>query len=751
MNTKIYGLALGALVGGMLASCTNELNEPTFGRVDGNGSVNLVHAPDVVAWSGDQYLDDNTRSNLSTRTADPQANMWADTWQVPNPLTDSQKDIVRQYFQAIKNPQGVAINFSDFFVQDVYKGGTKIGSNSPESYPAANGSSFGSNNMDKLTAGSGEDHINNYNNAQCSTNHQVWDGTMKDEWNKNLHSDEIMLMVNSSTDCFGYHNSACSYQHNDRYVIISGATIEAWANSNGLSCNPSISNKYFVGFDFSMRPKDVVTSTETMKYSNAPGQPKYVKTGTTYTQVDPNNNILYNGEPVHFLVTEMNFYCGEVRNLNDAEFIEDYNSAKCLKMDVINELLAQGYLPVKDKDLRTWVKYEDCADGYYSDWVVCITKGLKKGETPENNTGGTTGGNGDTTGGTTTTPTDPTDPSEPTGPTTPENPTCDKCGHDAHGNWCDVCPENEGCNDPKYYKKGSNEVEVNLSILDDHQRPGKPNDAGDLWSKLSIHVRKGTDVRIVMPIPSAYVVESDDFAIFQKHLLGEDSHNQTPVLSEDQKSHSITYSIVGESFKQNIKDRYTGVVTEIVNNEWVGKSWSIILTVTFNEENIIVETQNIDQDLIDYLMAKNGDGINFEIWTYFESEEHIWDPNNEDAYKAEHGYVQAKEVNREDLRRKYNDSTIEFLDSHPCYYINSFGFDGQYFDWTEGDKGKGEGHYTQVEKNPWDCTVSVVGHYTHRGTYPHLNGTSFNEVYEHTASDCDAHKPYDPDGGVQQQ
>ena len=192
-----------------------------------------------------------------TRSASPEANMWAGYgWDVPAVLTDTQKDIVRQYFQQNKNPQGISINYTDFFVQDVYKGGTNLDDAlTTEKYKAANGDEFtGSNKMNKLTAGSINDHISNYNNANCSENSSVWDGTLynaNDPNAKNFHTDKIMLMTNSSTDCFGFNNSQQSgIQYNNNFVIVSGNTIMDWAKANGKSLDGDVTGMYFVGFDY---------------------------------------------------------------------------------------------------------------------------------------------------------------------------------------------------------------------------------------------------------------------------------------------------------------------------------------------------------------------------------------------------------------------------------------------------------------------------------------------------------------------
>jgi hypothetical protein len=47
----------------------------------------------------------------------------------------------------------------------------------------------------------------------------------------------------------------------------------------------------------------------------------------------------------------------------------------------IDNLLAQGYLPVTGGANKKWVKVGGCADGYYSDWIVCLTE-AKTSQTP---------------------------------------------------------------------------------------------------------------------------------------------------------------------------------------------------------------------------------------------------------------------------------------------------------------------------------------------------------------------------------
>ena len=158
-----------------------------------------------------------------TKVANANANEWGGYVEVPDTLTEAQIATVTSWFATHPNPQGIAVNWSDFFVQQVSSTG------------------YGKN-MDKLTCGKAEDHINNFNGGDGSTNGNVcyWQDP-NDQNNRRYRSDKIQFMVNSSTECFGYHESRGTFnqQYNDKYVIIPGSMIDS-----------SVAGMYFVGFDY---------------------------------------------------------------------------------------------------------------------------------------------------------------------------------------------------------------------------------------------------------------------------------------------------------------------------------------------------------------------------------------------------------------------------------------------------------------------------------------------------------------------
>ena len=230
---KILFVGITALA---MASCTHDdyapvskqeqyqaVFEKEFGAV--NPNVNWGFTPQQV------FTFDKDGKLIGTRAANPNSNQWADYVTVPTKLTDAQKEVVRKWFQNTKNPQGQKVNWSDFFVEQVYKGGTNTeGSQSPETYeilkdgiPQTGSKVTGSNHMDWLACGSKKDHVNNFNGA---------DG-------------DIMYMYDSSTDCFGFHDSYGSNYYDDSYVLISGDQIDK-----------SVAGMYFVGFDYKTEKYD---------------------------------------------------------------------------------------------------------------------------------------------------------------------------------------------------------------------------------------------------------------------------------------------------------------------------------------------------------------------------------------------------------------------------------------------------------------------------------------------------------------
>jgi len=364
----------------------NEAFVKTFGQPAANHN-----------WGFVNYAKSNTRATGEFADhvgAYPDANMWTSKgFLAPDPLTQSQKLRAQYYFQMnrIVNPNRPNYGTKDFFVQQVYDGGTDpMAGKSAEVYDAADGSTKinSGEHMDHLTAGPDHLHIYNFNNGTCSTNGNVANRDQTDVNNTNQqHSDEIQLMLNTPTSCFGYANSDASCVRDDRWTLVSAATIDAFCDGDAnfktwlaerlnsgevdKKCDDEF-HRDFIGFDFDMIPDESIFSgTEVWvdkENPSWPGEKEYK--GKTYSEWDYYRYDLY-GAKYHFVSANRNQYCGESQTI-DPEPSDD---------DALT-LLQNGWLPASGSANKTWVKVGGCNDGYFSDWIVTFMP-ADAGENPE--------------------------------------------------------------------------------------------------------------------------------------------------------------------------------------------------------------------------------------------------------------------------------------------------------------------------------------------------------------------------------
>ena len=360
----------------------------------------------------DWGFGDNALTRAFTRSENANANEWADPnkayggLKVPPALTDDQIAVVKAYFQSVKDIPYNDPQWTHYFMQQVYKGhsdpmtGTNPAYNepySPEAYMAVNGTTYlyASDYMDHLAAidGAFVDHINNFNHGDCGENDHVLDngGNANDG---PFHTDKIMYMHNSTTASFGYFNSNGSLCHTDYTGLVSWTVIRDWANSHNMNgnCLDDTWNRSFMGFDFEQMIDDQCYATDNNNaVKNLTIWGSYIINGSMQT----NYVYQYNGQPVKMLTDQMNRYCGDKRTVSDNQLYTDIYDAnnnnayvgKQLNTGVIDGLLADGYLPVDNKNLREWVKVGGCADGYFSDWIVTLTEAKRQdgGDIPTEN------------------------------------------------------------------------------------------------------------------------------------------------------------------------------------------------------------------------------------------------------------------------------------------------------------------------------------------------------------------------------
>lgn len=357
--------------------------EQEFGTIDPNQDWGFGEES-VLARTRAAGLMNFTRG-IRRSGSNANGNEWCKTYSnIPAPLTDEQIKRVRLYFQSNTFTEPNTVTFNTYFVQQVYKGGTNPGPNpehpnSPEIYQAANGTStiVGGNQMDYLTVGTDHVHVYNFNNADAGVYSNVKDGyTYKDNYipwteesaaaankswadaqienfnNLKEHSDKIMLMEDTPTTCFGYWNSNNSNGHDDMYVCIDGATIDAWAATQSPAPGESVSGRFFVGFDFEQ--------VFDVNAKNNDGSDAYFE---------------YGGKQYNYLSQSTDKYAGTMERRTDQQLYIDGNAANGLNPTTIQDLLDDGYLPIYGRDLREWVNVSHLADHYYSDWIVAITPG----------------------------------------------------------------------------------------------------------------------------------------------------------------------------------------------------------------------------------------------------------------------------------------------------------------------------------------------------------------------------------------
>jgi hypothetical protein len=298
-----------------------------------------------------------------TRGVSANGNQWADPAYddllVPPPLTTQQIAVVREYFQSHRNLGYEDPQWTDYFIQQVYKGGSNVPKNcaTPEEYVAADGHTkiVGSNHMDHLAAIDESrnffDHNNNFNHGDCGT----YGNVLKNGGNTNtgpFYSDKINLMTGSTTKSFGYYNSNGSVRHTEYTGLVSYKTIMQ-AMGAKAKCLDDGWNRSFMGFDFEQMVDDNIFG----------------------------GDFYFEGKTYHRLVANTNMYCADrsEKTFSTEGGVAHFNDRP--GDDVIRQLLSLGYLPNSDT-LKDWVKVGGCADGYYSDWIVCLTEAKSAGNKP---------------------------------------------------------------------------------------------------------------------------------------------------------------------------------------------------------------------------------------------------------------------------------------------------------------------------------------------------------------------------------
>ena len=369
----------------------------------------------------------------------PDANMWTSKgFLAPDPLTQSQKLRAQYYFQMneIVNPNRPNYGTKDFFMQQVYTGGTDpMTGKSAEKYKAADNNTMivGGIHMDHLTVGPDALHTFNFNHGTCSTNGNVANRdqtTVNDA--KQQHSDQIQLMLNTPTSCFGYANSEASCVRNDRWTLVSAATIDAFCDGDSnfktwlasklnsdevdKKCDDEF-HRDFIGFDFDMLPdNDLYQGTPVDKDGNPVWDlyndgDKVDHIEYQYFSIDLNGKTqVWDGTKlvdattigefgsdgkfypympgttlrVHNTNPNGNQYCGTYENNwsdNDWKYTDSQNNVYT-NIEKMTQALKAGKLP-KGGATKEWIAFGKCNDGYFSDWIVTFMPATSGNEQSE--------------------------------------------------------------------------------------------------------------------------------------------------------------------------------------------------------------------------------------------------------------------------------------------------------------------------------------------------------------------------------
>ena len=382
-------------------SCSKDENLYNEGQIRQNEASKIVDEYNkafIAAFgqpAADQAWGFKGYANAGTRSENANANEWADPTKayggllVPPAITPTQAAVVKTYFQTHDKLGYQDPGWSNYFIQQVYKGHTDVpaGCATPEAYLAANGSTYiiASDHMDHLIAVDKEkgieDHINNFNHGDCSTNYDVLDNGQY--VGGTTHEDKIMYMMNSTTKSFGYHNSDGSLYHTEYTGLVGWKTIHDWAVDHypGYDgCLKDDWNRSYMGFDFEQMVGDDVYA----------GNRQYVD-GKVVITYESYHYYTFDGKQYHYLDADRNRYAADLKEESYKQKngssstiggVADFNNVP--SNDVIRDLLTKGYLPVTGSADKVWVKVGGTADGYFSDWIVTLTK-ANTGHTPDPN------------------------------------------------------------------------------------------------------------------------------------------------------------------------------------------------------------------------------------------------------------------------------------------------------------------------------------------------------------------------------
>lgn len=358
-----------------------------------------------------------------TRAANVNKNQWGNpnygNWQIPPALSEGQMKRVKAYFQQNPNLTWKAPTYTNYFVQQVYKGGIDANEAfSKEYYYAANTDTVdASGHMDLLTVGDEPSHVNNFNYGTYNggNKHKVLNTGATDENDPaNFHEDMITLMEGPVPTHVGFHDSYGDVHHNDHAALVSAATIDAWAEEHrdelGDDYGEAVVDGWdrdFVGLDYESKTSDQVyvknngvqvyatigdydmgktyvwDGKNFYKMSDVRNNPLKTPSGNKFPVVSTNGN-QYLGQRVSIdqnaLVTE--FSGEQIMELTGETSVDGDNSKtrmhQVLDLTKIFNLVGTGETAAIQNAKGHFVKDLGGRDYVFSDWIVTLTPAKKQ-------------------------------------------------------------------------------------------------------------------------------------------------------------------------------------------------------------------------------------------------------------------------------------------------------------------------------------------------------------------------------------
>lgn len=635
---KILSLSLFGLTGISLVSCSNELKDPNNNDSNIIGNIQLVKAPDVIAWSGNEVLGNTFGKNVSSLPSTNSA-------YVPGLIEET---------ISFQKPEGavditasnVDRNASVYFVPESYQGKLNIDLNAGTTIY-----NYGKLILDKNVNGDGI--LTVYNSGELDW--QISSGKRHTVYNQGT-----LDVLNYANIGHVYNlggNLILDYPHNEWWAgqppykadIPDAMFIYSEGGSVKIPCDGDLKSTTEIHGTLLVEGNlNIQNSTDKYICGLVVEGDLNIDSDVTSSYIEANDMVL-NGDNVflteggHISADKISFEGnGVTADDNEYEAIKAIGTKALVETDSFyckNDKLG-NHLGVGVYANFETITYNDGGTLFTTDAENYVDELLAANQVNNNEVSG--------------------EPAcgEPWGPKeTPEG-------------------------DPTVGNLTTSEVEVNLSILDKHEA----YDIADLVTKLSIHVRAATDVKIVIPVPRANYCDVDDMYIFTEHYEGVYGGSES-----EPAVNTISYEIIPGH-----------VVT---------------LTVEFNQDNITVFTEGIDEEVFEYCQTYYGDGINFEVYNYFNN---LRVDEEGNPVKDENGKFQSNGFDRSALQNLLNQSTVQFLDNYPDYYINAF-------------------NMVDGEVNEGDCEVSIIK--GQRNVFGdahediHLNTGDKNRIYKNKEFD----------------